>query len=55
MATKPSKKPAASGASILVRLPAPSVERIDRWIGEQPDKPSRPEAIRRLISEAFKK
>ena len=39
---------------IGVRLPPPSLVRLDRWREEQADKPSRPEAIRRLISEAFK-
>jgi hypothetical protein len=46
--------PTGKGTMIGVRLPPESLERIDRWRGEQADKPSRPEAIRRLVSEAFK-
>jgi hypothetical protein len=42
------------GTPIQVRLQPPELERLDRWRGEQADTPSRPEAIRRLVSEAFK-
>ena len=52
MARSAKAKPA--GATVAVRLQPASLARIDTWRGEQPDKPSRPEAIRRLISEAFK-
>jgi hypothetical protein len=35
--------------SIGVRLPLPSLDALDDWRKRQPDLPSRPEAIRRLI------
>ena len=40
--------------TIGVRLQPASLERIDRWRQKQADAPTRAEAIRRLISEAFK-
>jgi len=41
--------PTGKGTPIQVRLqPAPLAE-LDAWSAEQPDNPSRPEAIRRLI------
>jgi hypothetical protein len=36
------------GAPVLVRLQPDALARLDAWIAEQPDKPSRPEALRRL-------
>jgi hypothetical protein len=47
--------PTGQGTPIQVRLQPEALARVDRWRDEQPDKPSRPEAIRRLISEALKK
>jgi hypothetical protein len=39
---------------IMVRLPPEHVAILDRWIAAQPDpKPSRPEAIRRLLTAAL--
>ena len=38
----------------MVRLPPEYVAILDRWIDAQPDpKPSRPEAIRRLLTAAL--
>lgn len=34
---------------VLVRVPSALDEKIDRWIECQPDGPSKPEAIRRLV------
>lgn len=48
-------KPIGKGTMIGVRLQPESLARLDRWRLEQADKPSRPEAIRRLVSEAFKR
>jgi hypothetical protein len=42
------------GWTIGVRLHPDALARLDAWIAGLPDKPSRPEAIRRLISEALK-
>ena len=42
-----------TGTNIGVRLlPGPLAD-LDAWIARQPDKPSRPEAIRRLILDAL--
>ena len=48
-------RPETKGTMVGVRLQAPDLERIDRWRAEQADPPSRPEAIRRLLAEAFKR
>jgi hypothetical protein len=37
------------GTSINVRLHGDALERLDSWIADQDDKPSRPEALRRLF------
>lgn len=39
---------------IGVRLHDPLLSQIDDWSLRQPDQPSRPEAIRRLVDAAFK-
>lgn len=39
---------------ILVRMSEDDIARIDGWSQDQPDMPSRPEAIRRLIEKALK-
>jgi hypothetical protein len=36
------------GMAIVVRCHEDFLRRIDRWVAQQEDKPSRPEAIRRL-------
>ena len=38
---------------IGVRLPDSEVTALDRWIETQPDAPTRPEAIRRLVRKAL--
>lgn len=53
MARQPNPS-AGKSATIAVRLQPASLDRIDRWRLKQTDAPSRPEAIRRLVSEAFK-
>lgn len=37
------------GEPILVRVQPGGLKRIDAWIAQQDDKPSRPEAVRRLV------
>jgi hypothetical protein len=37
------------GTLVGVRILAPVLSRLDAWVSEQPDMPSRPEAIRRLM------
>lgn len=47
-------KPTGKGTPIQVRLLADVLQPLDRWIDEQPEpKPSRPEAIRRLVKKAL--
>jgi hypothetical protein len=39
---------------LAVRMPPERLARLDSWIAAQPDpKPSRPEAIRRLVDKAL--
>jgi hypothetical protein len=46
--------PTSWGTLIGVRVRDKELANLDAWIAEQPDpKPSRPEAIRRLIEEAL--
>jgi len=41
------------GVPVQVRLQAEQLGRLDRWIGTQPDLPSRAEAIRRLVEKGL--
>ena len=41
-------RPVTTGMAIVVRCHDDFLRRIDRWVAQQEDKPSRPEAIRRL-------
>jgi hypothetical protein len=48
-------RPPVNAVAVLVRIPPAGIEPIDAWIKEQPKpKPSRPEAIRRLVEIALK-
>ena len=40
--------------AILVRMPPDQLEAVDVWASGQPDAPSRPEAIRRLVDIALR-
>lgn len=40
-----------SSEAVLVRMPADLVEMLDEYRRAQPDLPSRPEAVRRIVSE----
>ncbi|MCH2240048.1 MAG: hypothetical protein MK060_19420 [Blastomonas sp.] len=42
------------GTMIGVRLQPNQLAALDRWIAGQPDKPSRPEAVRRILAGAIK-
>jgi hypothetical protein len=37
-----------------VRMPIDEIEHVDKWREDQPDKPSRPVAIRRLVRIALR-
>jgi metal-responsive CopG/Arc/MetJ family transcriptional regulator len=40
--------------TIAVRMKREQAETLDAWIEAQPDKPSRSEAVRRLVDEALR-
>lgn len=47
-------RPRTDATPIMVRLQPNQLAALDRWIGAQPDpKPSKPEAIRRLIEKGI--
>ena len=48
------RRAAKAGTLIGVRLQSVALTQLDRWIAEQADQPSRPEAIRRLIERGLK-
>jgi hypothetical protein len=54
---RPQRKrgPPATGKGWLVgvRLQPPQLKALDAWIGRQPTKMSRPEAVRKLIANAL--
>jgi hypothetical protein len=53
---KGKRGPAPRGSKgIYVKVPPEELATIDKWIGRQLDKPSRPEALRRLAKIALAK
>ena len=55
MSTKTAKpgRPPVDSDLMRARMPRDMINRIDAWAAAQPDKPSRPEAIRRLVEKAL--
>jgi hypothetical protein len=53
--TKSRGRPRTTGVGepLLVRLHEPLLSKIDDWAELQPDRPTRPEAIRRLVAQAL--
>lgn len=49
-----SKRPGQSGTVVGVRLQPDALSALDEWASAQADRPSRPEAIRRLVESALK-
>ena len=47
--TRKRGRPATGAVSIHLRLEPEQLAALDRWIAAQPDTPSRPEAVRRLL------
>lgn len=45
--------PARFARYIIPSLSPSPLARLDAWIAQQPDNPSRPEAIRRLVEKAL--
>ena len=37
----------------MVKLPPDQLGKLDMWIAAQPDQPTRPEAVRRLLARAI--
>ena len=50
---KPVGRPAVNATPITLRVPPSLLDGIDAFIAEQPDGPSRPEAIRRLLRDVL--
>ena len=48
-------RPPIGSLNIGVRLPPAELAVLDAWIAEQDDAPSRPEAIRRILTKALKR
>jgi len=48
-------RPPVGSINIGVRVPPDELAAIDAWIAKQPDKPLRPEALRRLAKIALAK
>lgn len=54
MARSP-KRPGQSGQMVATRIQPELLKQIDAWRLEQPDRPSRPEALRQLTVEALER
>lgn len=48
-------RPPANKSPVLVRLENAQLAQIDTWRDAQPDKPTRPEAVRRLVDKGLSK
>jgi cytochrome c553 len=49
-------RPRTDATPVMVRLPPSAIASLDAWIAAQPEpRPSRPEAIRRLLAQALGK
>ena len=49
-------RPRVNSEDVHVRLTRPALDTLDTWIASQPEpRPSRPEAIRRILSQALVK
>jgi hypothetical protein len=47
------RRPGQNGEMVSTRIQPDLMERIDEWRREQPDLPSRPEALRRLAAKGL--
>ena len=47
------KKTTGRGEGVMVRFHDPLASSVDQWSAAQPDAPSRPEAIRRLVEKGL--
>jgi hypothetical protein len=46
--------PTGKGVQVVVRMQPDPLSTLDKWAAKQADKPSRPEAIRRLVELGLK-
>lgn len=46
-------RPRVDATPITVRVPPDQLQRLDAWAADQPDKPTRPEAVRRLVDKGL--
>ncbi|MEP7240577.1 MAG: hypothetical protein ABI697_06805 [Devosia sp.] len=46
-------RPRVDATPLTVRMPPDQLARLDKWVKAQPDKPSRPEAVRRLVDRSL--
>ena len=53
LAKKRGPPPSGKGVQVVVRLQPDPLGQIDKWIANQPDHPTRAEAIRRLVEMAL--
>jgi len=44
-------RPAVGATGVLVKLPPDQLAALDAWIEGQPEKPTRPEAVRAILRE----
>lgn len=51
--TNTRKRASQTGEMVGVRLQPDQIAAVDRWRSKQPDLPTRPEAIRRLVEKAL--
>jgi hypothetical protein len=52
-AKKSKGRPTVDSEAVNVRMQRNQIEKLDAWRREQPDLPSRPEAIRRLLEKGL--
>lgn len=48
-------RPAINATPLTVRVPPPQLAQLDAWIEQQPETPTRPEAVRQLLEIALAK
>jgi metal-responsive CopG/Arc/MetJ family transcriptional regulator len=47
-------RPAVDTERVVTRMPRELLDKLDAWAKAQPDTPTRPEAVRRLVAKALK-
>ena len=52
-ARKSQGRPRVDATPVIVRFPPSELNSLDKWIAQQPDHPSRPLAVRRLVEQGL--